>query len=395
MEGRKIMGVRLDYATVITPTERLTRSSVVIDDAGKIAYIGPMEGAPAVDGLRLDLRNLIVAPGFIDIHVHGGHGITFGSTETLEKDLKEYSSWVVQNGVTGFLLSITAPSPDELAALIRAYVPLFEKRAAGAEPLGIHLEGPFMNIERKGAQNPAWIRDPDIAEADRYLEAGQGWIRQMTMAPELPNAEEVAARFRSAGVVLAVGHSTADYDIAVRALAGNWKHITHTFNAQTGLHHRDPGIVGAVLGSEQITAELIADTIHVHPGAMKVLIRCLGSDRVVLVTDAMAGAGLPDGEYELLGFTVTVHEGKATQADGTIAGSAAVMNECVRNVHQQVKIPLEQAIKMASLNPARVIGLSNRLGSLVVGNDASITVVDEQVNVHLTMVNGEIVYNAL
>jgi N-acetylglucosamine-6-phosphate deacetylase len=389
------MGVRLDYATVITPTERLTRSSVVIDDAGKIAYIGPMEGAPAVDGLRLDLRNLIVAPGFIDIHVHGGHGITFGSTETLEKDLKEYSSWVVQNGVTGFLLSITAPSPDELAALIRAYVPLFEKRAAGAEPLGIHLEGPFMNIERKGAQNPAWIRDPDIAEADRYLEAGQGWIRQMTMAPELPNAEEVAARFRSAGVVLAVGHSTADYDIAVRALAGNWKHITHTFNAQTGLHHRDPGIVGAVLGSEQITAELIADTIHVHPGAMKVLIRCLGSDRVVLVTDAMAGAGLPDGEYELLGFTVTVHEGKATQADGTIAGSAAVMNECVRNVHQQVKIPLEQAIKMASLNPARVIGLSNRLGSLVVGNDASITVVDEQVNVHLTMVNGEIVYNAL
>jgi N-acetylglucosamine-6-phosphate deacetylase len=389
------MGVRLDYATVITPTERLTRSSVVIDDAGKIAYIGPMEGAPAVDGLRLDLRNLIVAPGFIDIHVHGGHGITFGSTETLEKDLKEYSSWVVQNGVTGFLLSITAPSPDELAALIRAYVPLFEKRAAGAEPLGIHLEGPFMNIERKGAQNPAWIRDPDIAEADRYLEAGQGWIRQMTMAPELPNAEEVAARFRSAGVMLAVGHSTADYDIAVRALAGNWKHITHTFNAQTGLHHRDPGIVGAVLGSEQITAELIADTIHVHPGAMKVLIRCLGSDRVVLVTDAMAGAGLPDGEYELLGFTVTVHEGKATQADGTIAGSAAVMNECVRNVHQQVKIPLEQAIKMASLNPARVIGLSNRLGSLVVGNDASITVVDEQVNVHLTMVNGEIVYNAL
>jgi N-acetylglucosamine-6-phosphate deacetylase len=389
------MGVRLDYATVITPTERLARSSVVIDDAGKIAYIGPMEGAPVVDGLRLDLRNLIVAPGFIDIHVHGGHGITFGSTETLEEDLKEYSSWVVQNGVTGFLLTITAPNPEELAALIRAYVQLLQKQAPGAEPLGIHLEGPFMNIERKGAQNPDWIRDPDMEEADLYLEAGQGWIRQMTMAPELPNAEQVAARFRSTGAVLAIGHSAADYDIAARALAGNWNHITHTFNAQTGLHHRDPGVVGAVLGSEQITAELIADTIHVHPGAMKVLIRCLGSDRVVLVTDAMAGAGLPDGEYELLGFTVTVREGKATQENGTIAGSAAVMNDCVRNVHQRVDIPLADAVKMASTNPARVIGLSNRLGSLAVGKDASITVIDEQVNVHLTMVNGEIVYNAL
>jgi N-acetylglucosamine-6-phosphate deacetylase len=389
------MGVRLDYATVITPAERLARNCVVIDDAGKITYIGPMEGAPAVDGLRLDLRNLIVAPGFIDIHVHGGHGITFGSTETLEKDLKEYSSWVVQNGVTGFLLSITAPNPDELAALIRAYVPLFGKRAPGAEPLGIHLEGPFMNVERKGAQNPAWIRDPDITEADLYLEAGQGWIRQMTMAPELPDADQVAARFRSAGAVLAIGHSAADYDIATRALKGNWNHITHTYNAQTGLHHRDPGIVGAVLGSEQITAELIADTIHVHPGAMKVLVHCLGSDRVVLVTDAMAGAGLPDGEYELLGFPVTVRGGKATQADGTIAGSAAVMNDCVRNVHERVGIPIADAVKMASTNPARVIGLSNRLGSLAVGKDASITVIDEQVNVHLTMVNGKIVYNVL
>jgi N-acetylglucosamine-6-phosphate deacetylase len=389
------MAIQLDYATVLTPVERLERSTVVIDDAGKIAYLGPMVGAPPVDGLRLDLRNLIVAPGFLDIHVHGGHGITFGSLKSLEDDLKEYSTWVVQNGVAGFLLSITAPDPDQLSELIRAYVKLFEKEAPGAEPLGIHLEGPFMNVERKGAQNPDWIRDPDIKEADLYLESGQGWIRQMTMAPELPNAQEVAARYRGAGVVLAIGHSTADYDTAVQALEGNWNHITHTFNAQTGLHHRNPGIVGAVMASEQITAELIADTIHVHPGAMKALIRCVGSDRVVLVTDAMAGAGLAYGEYELLVFTFFVREGKATQEDGTIAGSAAVMNDCVRNIHERVDIPLSDAIMMATTNPARVIGLSNRLGSLAVGKDASLTVIDEQVGVHLTMVKGRIVYNAL
>jgi N-acetylglucosamine-6-phosphate deacetylase len=390
-----IMTIHLDYANILTPDEQLRKACLVIDDAGVIAYLGPMEAAPAVEGLRLDLRNLFVAPGFIDIHVHGGHGITFGHPDTLEKDLAEYSKWVVQNGVTGFLPSITAPSAEELAGLIRAYVPLLEQRQPGAQPLGIHLEGPFMNLERKGAQNPAWIRDPDVDEAKLYLEAGKGWIRQMTMAPELPHAEEVAALFRRAGAVLAIGHSAADFDTAVRALRGDWNHITHTYNAQTGLHHRDPGIVGAVLTSKEITAELIADTIHVHPGAMKVLIRCVGTDRVVLVTDAMAGAGLPDGDYELLGFQITVRGGKATQEDGTIAGSAAVLNECVRNIHQKVEIPLEDAVKMATLNPARVLGASNRLGRLAVGQEANIVVIDEQVNVRLTIVRGEIVYHNL
>jgi N-acetylglucosamine-6-phosphate deacetylase len=329
------------------------------------------------------------------MHVHGGHGITFGDQRTLREDLESYSNWVVEQGVTGFLTSITAPTADDIVALIEAYVKCFEAGLPGAEGLGIHLEGPFMNLAKKGAQNPDWIRDPDPDEAERYLQAGQGWIRQMTMAPELPNAKEVAARYRQAGVLLAIGHSDADFDTARQALNGNWNHITHTFNAQTGLHHRNPGIVGAVLGSEHITAELIADTIHVHPGAMMVLIRCLGPDHVVLVTDAMAGAGLPDGEYELLGFKITVRKGKATQEDGTIAGSAAVMRECVANLHAETGVPLEQAVRMATLNPARVLGVSNRLGNLEVGKAASLTVIDEQVNIYLTIVNGEIKYNAL
>jgi N-acetylglucosamine-6-phosphate deacetylase len=382
----------LKNANVITPHKKYKQYAIQVSEQGMITYLGPMQDAPPAEGETLDVAGRIIIPGLIDVHVHGGHGITFGQLETLEEDLNAYSEWVVEQGVTGFLTSITAPTAEEIRDLIQAYVPLFEKGTSGAEPLGIHLEGPFMNIEKKGAQNPAWIRDPSLEEAEMYLEAGQGWIRQMTMAPELPLAKDVAALFRKAGIVLAIGHSTAVYETAVDALKGDWSHITHTYNAQTGLHHRAPGIVGATLVSEKATAELIADEVHVHPGAMKVLIRCLGTDRVVLVTDAMTGAGLPDGDYELLGFKITVEDGKATQEDGTIAGSVTVLNRCVENVYKDVGVSLAEAVKMASLNPARVLGLSNLLGSIGVGKDASLTVIDEDVNVYLTMVKGDIVY---
>jgi N-acetylglucosamine-6-phosphate deacetylase len=352
-----------------------------------------MELAPEVSGKRLDLRNLYVAPGLIDIHVHGGNGITFGNPESLEEDLRAYSEWVVMNGVTSFLTTITAPNPEELSTMIRSFVSEFKKGLPGAQALGIHLEGPFMNLEKKGAQNPDWIRNPSVDEAKQYLKAGEGWIKQMTMAPELPNAEEVARLYRGAGVSLAIGHSNADYDTAVRALNSHWTHITHTYNAQTGLHHRRPGVVGAVMGSDEITAELIVDLIHVHPGAIRAMLRCIGSDRIVLVTDAMEAAGLPDGEYHLLGAKVVVSGGKATQEDGTIAGSSAVLNKCVRNMHHAVSVPLSDAIKMASLNPARVIGEAGKRGSLQAGKQADLVVIDRDVNVYLTMVNGKVVYS--
>jgi N-acetylglucosamine-6-phosphate deacetylase len=382
-----------DYANVITPVDTLKRASVVVDDEGKIKYVGPMELAPTVDGLRLDLRNLIVAPGLIDIHVHGGHGITFGNPETLAEDLRTYSKWVAQNGVTGFLTTITGPSAEELAAMIRSFVREFKKELPGAQALGIHLEGPFMNLEKKGAQNPKWIRNPSLDEAELYLKAGEGWIKQMTLAPELPGAFEVASLFRGAGVSLAIGHSAADYETAAKALQSYWTHITHTFNAQTGLHHRRPGVVGAVMGSDEVTAELIADLIHVHPGAMKALTRTIGTDRIVLVTDAMEAAGLPDGEYHLLGAKVIVSNGKATQEGGTIAGSSAVLNQCVKNMHQAVGYPLSEAIKMATLNPARVIGEVATQGSIEIGKRADLIVTDQDLNIYLTMVNGRIVYS--
>jgi N-acetylglucosamine-6-phosphate deacetylase len=250
-----------------------------------------------------------------------------------------------------------------------------------------------MNIAKKGAQNPDWIRNPGLEEAEMYLDAGGKWIKQITIAPELPGAQAVAKLFRDAGVSVAIGHSDADYETASAALETYWNHVTHTFNAQTGLHHRKPGVVGAVMGSDGITAELIADLIHVHPAAMKALVRCIGVDRVVLVTDAMEAAGLPDGNYQLLGAAVKVSGGKATQTDGTIAGSTTVLNQCVRNMHEEVSVSLQDAVKMASINPARVIGEDVKRGSLEMGKTADLIAVDDKLDVYLTMVDGEVVYS--
>lgn len=386
------MSVMLYLAQVFTPDE-VEADTIVVSDDDTIAYIGPMDLAPQVNGPRLDMRGLVVAPGFIDVHTHGGHGVTFGNMETLEDDLRDYSAWVASTGVTGFLCTVAAPDAESLRGLVAEYVELFEAETwPGATPLGLHLEGPFLSEEKKGAFNPKWLREPMLEEAESVLKVGGHWIRQMTLAPELPGAEGIAALFRSEGVVVSLGHTDADYEAASAALRGNFTHVTHTFNAQKGFHHREPGVLGAVLASDRVTAELIADTVHVHPGAMTVLLRCLGPDRVVLVTDAMAGAGLADGGYELMGHDVTLRDGKATLADGTIAGSAATMDMCVRNANSEVGVELSDAVKMASLNPARAMGLGAALGRLQVGKKANLTVIDEDVNVKMTVVDGEIVY---
>jgi N-acetylglucosamine-6-phosphate deacetylase len=354
-----------------------------------------MENAPGAIGLKMDLSGKYVVPGFIDVHVHGGKGIAFGESNDPHKELQAYSKWVTSTGVTGYLCSLAAPDANTLAEKISLFADVLEGGVAGAQPLGLHLEGPFISGKKKGAFNPAWLRAPSLEEAEAFLKAGRGWIRQMTLAPELPGAQQIAARFRSKGVVVSMGHTDADYETASAALKGNFTHVTHTFNAQAEFHHRHPGVFGAILASDEITAELIADTIHVHPGAMKVLLRCLGTNRVVLITDAMPGAGLADGIYDLVGFKVTVKDGHANLPDGTIAGSTVLMNQCVHNINHLLSVPLNEAVKMASLNPARAMGFTDRLGSLAVGKEANLVVIDENVNVYMTIVKGKIVYSQI
>ena len=385
------MPIKLSHMNVLLPDQILPDTTVVMADQ-RIQYIGPESDAPPFSGDEYQLPGLYLAPGFFDVHVHGGVGVQFGATDDPARELATYSERVVCTGTCAYLCSIAAPSADELIAKVTSFVPALEREYLGALPLGLHLEGPYLNPERKGAFNPAWLRPPDLDETAALIEAGRGWIRQVTIAPELPDADQVAKFYSDAGVTVALGHSNTTYSAAREALQGDYRHVTHTFNAQRGFHHREPGVLGAVLASDDITAELIADNVHVHPGAMRVLLRCLGTERVVLVTDAMAAAGLPDGEYDLLGNIVTVQDGRATLPNGTIASSTAGMNDCVRNVNQLLDVPLYAAVQMASAVPSQAMGVSDRIGSLAIGQPANLVVFDDQVDIALTIVSGQVAY---
>ena len=395
LDGRAIrqgsVSTRFLADSVLVPAGPVSPGAVVVSDDGRIEAAGAPDEMPAGETV-ISLEGCTLAPGFIDVHTHGGGGITFGTPGREAEDLAEYSAWVTRTGVTGFLCSVAAPDSRALVEVVRRYALALDRGVAGARALGLHLEGPFLSPARKGAFNPAWLRPPSRDEVLACLEAGGGWVRQMTLAPELPGGLEIARLLRERGVVVALGHSDADFEAACAALEGDFTHVTHTFNAQRGFGHREPGALGAVLVSENVTAELIADTIHVHPGAMKLLVRCLGAGRVVLVSDAMAGAGLADGMYDLVGHAVRVSGGRATLADGTLAGSTALMNECVRNLARCTGLPLHEAVKAASANPARLLGVGERLGSLEPGKDANLVAFDDEVRVRLVMVQGRVVF---
>lgn len=390
------MPMTLEAGKVFTPTEEIHECAVVVSDQGKIQYVGPLDGAPAEGGPCLDLQDRILAPGLIDIHRHGGFGVAFGMGDDVEHDLNVFCRHAPIEGITGFLCSLVAPDKESLLDIIKSCVATLERGTEGAEPLGLHLEGPYLNRdEKRGAFSPDWLRDPSVEETAELLEAGRGWIRQMTIDPSLPGADDVAALCSKSGVVAALGHSNMGYEDAEAALNGNFTHVTHTYNCLRELHHREPGALGAVLASDNVTTELIADAYHVHPGAMKILVRCVGVDRIVLVTDSIVGPGIEDGSYGLVEHNVVVKDGQARLADGTIAGCTTAFNGCVEIMNKRAGVPLRHTIQMATLNPARAMGLAGRLGSIAVGKDASLIAVDENMNLSLVMVNGKIMLDRL
>ncbi|MDO9546909.1 MAG: N-acetylglucosamine-6-phosphate deacetylase [Pelolinea sp.] len=385
------MTIRITNAKIISPFQTVENGEVLVSDEGKIIYTGSIHESDQQFDQSINIAGCYLAPGLIDIHVHGGYGVTFGLAD-LKGSLQKYSEWVVQTGVTGFLLSIAAPDADTLLGLIQSYVPILEDGVFGAQALGLHLEGPYLNIEKKGAFNPIWLRKPDIEEVNSIIKVGKGWIKQVTLAPELENAEIIAKAFRDANIIVALGHSNTDFETASNALKSDFLHVTHTFNAQSIFNHRKPGVIGAVMASDHVTAELIADKVHVHLGAMEILFRCLGKDRIILITDAMPGAGLPDGIYNLVGQEVIVKDGCAKLTDGTIAGSTARLIDCVANIHQDLNISINDAFQMSTHNPAKLLGMQDHLGAIKEGMDANLIVFDEEFNMRLVLVQGKIVY---
>lgn len=340
------------------------------------------------DAMVIDARGGHLLPGFIDVHVHGAV-----DADTMDADpraLPRMARFFARHGVTGFLATTWSASHDDtLRALQRiadAAMP-----ADGAQLLGAHLEGPYLNQKYCGAQDPRVIRRAARVEFEEYLDVGV--IRLLSLAPEYEDNLALLDECMRRGIAVSLAHSGATYDQARRAIARGLRHSTHTFNAMSAFSHREPGAVGALLTSPQVVCELIADGIHVHPAAMRLLAQAVGPERIVLVSDAMRAAGMPDGDYPVDERVITVRDGRAVLPDGTLAGSVLTMDAALRNYMAAADLPLERAWPATSLNAARDLGIAGRKGSLAAGMDADLVLLDEAFHVTMTMAQGAVAYS--
>ncbi len=371
----------LEAAEVWTPRRALCPGWVGVQ-GDRVAALG--EGSPPGPAQRV---GAIVCPGFVDIHLHGGfgHDLSEGAPA-----LAAVSAGLVRHGCTTYLpTTVTAPWAQTLQTA-RAFAAAVASPPAGARPAGIHLEGPFLNPKRAGMQPTAAMRPPDMEAAAELDAAGDGAVRTVTLAPELPGGLELARFWARRGVAVSMAHSDATYDEARRAAAAGVSRVTHCFNAMSPLHHRAPGLVGAALDLEDLRVEAIADGVHLHPAVLRLLWRVKGWEAVCLVSDAMAGAGASDGTYPFGGARVTVRDGQARLADGTLAGSVLTLDRAVR-VAAAAGIPAREAVGMASLAPAEAVGLRD-CGRIAPGARADLVALDPQLEPVWTMVGGRVAW---
>ena len=376
---------------LITPLQDV-RDAVVLVEGQKILAAGRQENIAIPDSAEIiEAGDKTIVPGFIDLHHHGAVGA--GADEGAAA-VKKIGRYLVQTGTTGWLPTVWTLS--SLAGIVQAK----KEGTSGAEVLGIHMEGPFLTPKGIAAADgfEDRLQKPSIKGFQQFLEASEGNLRLMGVSPELDGAMELIREMRRAGVVPAVAHTKGTYEQFMRAVEAGARHVTHTYNVMTGLHHRRPGAVGGALTCDQVTAELIADGYHVAPVAMDVLIRCKGPDKVAVITDNVPLAGLPDGTYSMYGGTVVKKggisrlEGSTADTDGTMAGSEWPLNHNVHNLVDLVGVTLPNAVRMATLTPATIIGLNGHKGSIEPGKDADLVVIDDAIHVHLTVVRGQVVF---
>ena len=333
----------------------------------------------------------VVLPGFIDEHIHGAGGAD--AMDGTEAALSTIARTVAEEGTTGFLATTMTQSPAAITKAMNA-VKIYRAKAPkeGAAVLGVHLEGPFIACKFKGAQPEEYVAKPDCAVFDEYNAASGNAIKIVTLAPEEEGAKELIAHLVKKGIVASIGHSAAKYADIENAIAAGASNVTHTYNAQSPLHHRDIGTVGSALLNDKLNCELIADAIHVSPPAMQLLVKCKPENKLTLITDAIRAKGLGDGESELGGQKVFVKNGEARLADGTLAGSVLRMNRAVENLVKKVGVPFLRAVDFATINPARNLGIDKQAGSIALGKNADFTVLDGNYDVVCTVRGGNIVY---
>ncbi|MDD4693412.1 MAG: N-acetylglucosamine-6-phosphate deacetylase, partial [Firmicutes bacterium] len=300
-----------------------------------------------------------------------------------------------KHGTTAMCPASVAASSDELTVVAKGFKEAVAKGTDGAKILGWHVEGPYMNLDTLGAHKAEYVRAASVAEMKQLYEDSGRNIRVVTLAPEVEGALDVIRYLNSIGVIATMGHSTATVEEFDRGVAAGAKHTTHLFNAMRKFHHREPGIIGAALVDDRVSSEVIADGIHVHPTALKLFYKCKGPDKAILVTDSIESVDLPDGQYKLGSLKVFVENGSARLEDGTLAGSTLTMDKAVKNIINLAGASLEDASRMASLNPAKLLRIDYRKGSIALSKDADLVAIDDDFNVKLTIVEGKIVYNNL
>ena len=367
----------LIHANYLDEDFRLVQGDIEIED-GKILRVGKDLPRKEED-LAVDCAgSYTVVPGFVDVHIHGCAGAD--TCDATRDALEAMAAFLLAHGVTSFCPTTMTTSRETIqAALLAAKDMMDHPMEGGARVVGVNMEGPFIAKERKGAQKEEDILPPDFPLFQRFYEESGGIVRLVDVAPEQPGGLEFVEK-ASQLCTVSIAHTTADYDQAKAAFDKGVTHATHLFNAMSGLHHRKPGVVGAVFDDSRVRGELICDGFHIHPAVLRAAFRLLG-DRALIVSDSMRANGMPEGEaFDLGGQMVTVHQGKALLPDGTIAGS-------VTNLHQEIKnlvsfgVPFEQAVKAATLLPARAIGLDGEIGSIAPGKRADLVVLDENLDI--------------
>jgi len=376
----------------ITPQEEI-RDAMVIVEGEKIAAVGSREEvAVPADARLVEASGDTLIPGFVDLHVHGagGHDVMEATPEALDAAAET----LARGGTTSFLATTVTAAPERICASAAGIAKYAKERKNGqhapsarAEVVGIHFEGPFISAARRGVHPREWIAAPSAELFGRMLEAAGGLARILTLAPEAPGGLELVKDAQDSGLVVSMGHTDATYEQAMAAIEHGASHAAHVFNAMRPFSHRDTGVLGAVFTSPRVTAELIADGVHVDAAAIKLLLKAKGPEKVILVSDGTAATGMGDGRYRLGDFEVEVKGGAVRNAEGKLAGSTLTLDRALRNI-TDLGVRMVNAVRMLTLQPAQLLGIEKRKGSLMAGADADLVLLDGKMNVAGVMTKG-------
>lgn len=379
----------LTGGTIFTPDQALVDHNLILDGE-KIVAIASRLPDPVAEDEIFDAKGFFIVPGFIDVHVHGALG--FDTMDATSNAIYAMGDTFARHGVTAFVPTTVTASKRDTESAVRN-VANTNPSTTGARHIGIHLEGPYLSHEFRGAQPPQHLRAADPDEYKSWFESGQ--IRLITVAPEVEGVLDLIRTGHNVGVEFAVGHTRATYEEVLAAVEHGLRQATHTFNGMPGLNHRSPGVLGAVLSDDRIWAQIIVDGVHVHPAVVKLLIKAKGIDRTIVITDAIRATGMSDGDYALGDQMVHVKDGVARTDAGGLAGSTLTMDQALRNVMKFADLTLAEALPMLTRVPAASIRIENQKGSLAPGFDADVVLLDQSYQVRMTIVGGNVVYRDL